>query len=198
MVINLTTKHGVFGNPDGTFSVIAKPGSKIVFSAKRYHSVALIVPANVKNCTLDTIIHIQPISHSFMAVEIHPIKTLAEIKEERQELAKEETRTVKGVDVLSSPITALYERFSKQGRSKRKVAEMEHQDKKDDIVKELLRTYVSYDVIYLKEDQFRDFIHFLKIDDYFLKSAADYELIIYIQRKLEEYKQLHPEIFPKN
>lgn len=197
MVINLTTKQGVFGNSNGSFAITASPGDEIVLSAKKYVQHHLIVPAHPLNCRIDTTIYIQPKLEKLAAVTIHPLKTLAEIKEERKNLSKEDPRSVTGVDVLSSPITALYERFSKKGKEKRKVAELKHQDKMNQIVKELLRTYVSYDVIYLNEDQFDDFIHFLAIDDRYLKTVSDYDLIMYIQGRLEEYKKLHPKLFPK-
>ena len=131
----------------------------------------------------------------YETVEVYPIKSLEEIKKEREELSKRETRTVTGVSVLQSPITALYERFSKKAQSKRIVAEMEHQDNINSILKELLRVYVSYDVVYLEEEQFEAFVYFLNIDEHFLKTASEYELVTYIKDKLEHYKTLNKELF---
>ncbi|MBW7867515.1 MAG: hypothetical protein H3C31_04225 [Brumimicrobium sp.] len=197
MVINMTTKQGVFGHPDGTFAVYVRPGDKIAFSVKGYNKKYIIAVAPENHCKLDTIIYLGPNIQVFEAVDIHPIKSLSEIKEERQALSMQETRTVTGINVLQSPITALYERFSKTARSKQAVASMEHQDNMNAIVKELLRAYVSYDVVYLDEENFDNFIYFLNMDEHFLKTATDYDLIMYIQGKLEHYKTLHPELFPR-
>lgn len=196
MVINLTTQQGVFGQPSGKFAVYVNPGDRVAFSVQGYGKVSIEIPLS-NECTLDTLIILPTRIQEYDPVTVHPIKSLETIKKEREELSMRETRTVTGVDVLQSPITALYERFSKKAQSKRKVAEMEHQDNINDVLKDLLRLYVSYDVVYLEEEQFTAFVHFLNIDEHFLKTASDYELITYIKDKLEHYKLLHPEIFQK-
>jgi hypothetical protein len=194
MVINLTTQQGVFGKPSGKFAVYVNPDDRIAFSVTGYKKVIITIPSSEK-CTLDTLIVLPTKLQEFDAVSVYPIKSLETIKKEREELSMRETRTVTGVNVLQSPITALYERFSKTAQSKRKVAEMEHQDNINDVLKDLLRLYVSYDVVYLEEEQFTAFVHFLNIDEHFLKTASDYELITYIKDKLEHFKLLHPEMF---
>ena len=196
MVINLTTQQGVFGQPSGKFAVYVNPGDEIAFSVQGYSKVVIHIPHS-ESCTLDTLVVLPSKIQEYDPVTVYPIKSLETIKEEREELSMRETRTVTGVDVLQSPITALYERFSRTAQSKRKVAEMEHQDNINDVLKDLLRLYVSYDVVYLQEEQFTAFVHFLNIDEHFLKTASDYELITYIKDKLEHYKLLHPEMFEK-
>lgn len=197
MVINMTTHQGVFGHPDGKFSVYVRPGDKIIFSVKGYGKKSILIPIKLETCSIDTIIYLAPNIQKYEEVTIYPIKTLEQIKDERESLSQRETRTVTGVNVFASPITALYERFSKKEKNKRLVAQMEHQDNIDQVLKELLRAYVSYDVIYLKDDEFEKFIYFLNIDEDFLKTATDYELIEYIKGKLEHYKSIHPEIFTR-
>lgn len=194
MVINMSTRQGVFGGAKGDFSVYARVSDTIAFSVSGYGKKMIIVKAD-KNCQMDTTIYIDSKVQEFETVEIHPIKSLEEIKKEREDLSKRETRTVTGVNVLQSPITALYERFSKKAQSKQMVAEMEHQDNINSILKELLRVYVSYDVVYLEEEQFEAFVYFLNIDEHFLKTASDYELITYIKDKLEHYKSMNSELF---
>ena len=58
------------------------------------------------------------------------------------------------------------------------------------IVQELLRLYVAYDIIELDEEEFREFIAFMAIDDNFLKTASDMELITYINDKFEHYQRI--------
>ena len=57
------------------------------------------------------------------------------------------------------------------------------------IVKELLRNYVSYDIISLSEEDFDAFISFLNIEDSFLKTATEMELITFIKDKYEHFKR---------
>ncbi|RFC55108.1 hypothetical protein DXU93_04620 [Brumimicrobium aurantiacum] len=194
MVINVTTQQGVFGRPNGEFSVYVRPKDKIAFSVKGYGKKFIEIPKQDR-CAIDTVVYLSPNIQKIEEVTVYPIKSLDKIKEEREALSRRETRTVTGVDMLKSPITALYERFSKKAQSKRLVAEMEHQDNINLVVKELIRVYVSFDVVHLEEDQFVGFINFLNIDEHFLKTASDYELIVYIKDKLDHYKSLHPYLF---
>jgi hypothetical protein len=194
MVINKTTQRGVFGNANGSFSVYANEGDVIAFSVKGYTTQTIIVRSD-SDCQMRLQINLALRVQEFDEVVVYPVKSLKEIKEEREQLSMRETRTVTGVDVLQSPITALYERFSKKAQSQRLVAEMEFKDNQRKVVKELLRLYVSYDVVYLEEEEFESFIYFLNMGDHFLKTASDYELIIYIKDKLEHYKSLNPEKF---
>jgi hypothetical protein len=190
MVVNKTSGKGVFGHADGTFSIIAQPGDSIVLSITGYKSVRFAVGKEA-NCQLNRTFYIQPLAYQSNEVVVRPLKTLEQIKEERENLAFKETRTVTGINVLQSPITALYERFSKREKSKRLVAEMEHQDNVNLVLKELLRVYVAYEIVDLSENEFVDFVNFLNISEDFLKVASDYELILFIKDKFEHYRSLN-------
>jgi hypothetical protein len=190
MVVNKTSGKGVFGHADGSFAIVAQPGDSIVLSISGYKSVRFAVRHEL-NCQMTQTFFIQPLAYQSNDVVIRPLKTLEQIKEERENLAFKETRTVTGINVLQSPITALYERFSKKEKSKRLVAEMEHQDDVNKVLKELLRIYVSYDIVDLSENEFIDFVNFLNISEDFLKAASDYELILFIKDKFEHYRSLN-------
>lgn len=194
MVINKTNQRGVFGNPSGSFSVYASPGDELAFSVKGYPTKSVIVRPD-QNCQMIVDVYISKNPQEFEEVVVYPIKSLQDIKEERERLSMRETRSITGINVIESPITALYERFSKKAQSKQLVAEMEFKDQQEKVLKELIRTYVSYDVVYLNEIHFESFIFFLNMDEYFLKTASDYELIIYIKDKLEHFKTIYPEYF---
>ncbi len=187
MVINRTTGRGVFGQPNGTFSVYASNGDSISLSITGYPPVHTRVVAD-SNCQFKRLFVIEGNPQELDPVVVRPLKSLQEIKEERQALAMRETRTVTGVEMLQSPITALYQAFSKKERTKRWIAEQEHKDNQANILRDLLRTYVAYDVIELNDEEFEEFIYFLNMDEQFLKTASEMELITFIQDKFEHYK----------
>jgi hypothetical protein len=95
---------------------------------------------------------------------------------------------VTGIEALQSPITALYQAFSKKEQNKRWIAEQEFKDNQRQVVKELLRLYVSYDIISLTEEQFDEFISFLNIDIDFFKTATEMELVTFVKDKYEHFK----------
>lgn len=189
MVINRSTGRGVFGQPNGAYSVYAGNGDTISLSVKGYPIVNVVVKAD-GNCQSRDTYFLEPKIQEIAEVVIKPLKTLNEIKEEREALAMRETRMVTGIEVMQSPITALYQAFSKKEKAKRWVAEQEYKDDQRRIVKELLRTYVAYEVIELNEAEFDEFVAFLNMSDDFLKTATEMELITFIRDKFEHYLYL--------
>lgn len=187
MVINRSTGQGVFGRPNGVFSVYTKPGDTMALSVKGYPLITVIVIPD-SNCRFMADFYIESDVQDIEQVVVRPLKSLEQIREEREALAMRETRMVTGIDALQSPITALYQAFSRKERSKRWVAEQEYKDDQRRIVKELLRTYVANDIIDLSDDEFDEFIAFLNVDESFLKTATEMELITFIKDKYEHYK----------
>ena len=189
MLINRTTGRGVFGQPNGTFSMYVTNGDEMSISCKGYPVIDITVKSDV-DCQNKVRFYIEGKTQELAEVVIKPIKSLEEIKEERSALAMRETRQVTGIEVLQSPITALYQAFYKKEKSKRTVAEWEHEDNKSRIVQELLRTYVAYDIFELSEDEFEEFVAFLNINEDFLKTASELDLVTFIKDKFEHYKYL--------
>ncbi len=190
MIVNKTTGRGVFGKPDGSFSIYVNPYDSIYFTVTGYKTmISQVLPDSSCSFEFRGILDLKEITKNETVV--YPIKSLSQIRAERERLAQVETRTVQGVEVIQSPITALYEQFSRREKMKKKLAELQFNDQIDQVVKELLRNYVSYDIIELSEDEYIDFIRFLDLNDFFLKSASDYELILFIQEKYKHFRWLN-------
>jgi hypothetical protein len=191
MVVNKTTNAGVFGKTDGSFGVYVNNNDSIILSSKGYDLIGFRVKAD-SNCQFICDFALIQKAHELEEVVIRPLKTLQQIKEEREALALRETRTITGIEAFQSPITALYQRFSQAEQSKAKVAELQYMDSKVEVIKEILRLYVVYDIVVLTESQFDDFIVFMNMDEDFLKTASDMELATFIKDKFEHYKTLQP------
>jgi hypothetical protein len=189
MVVNKTTGRGVFGQPNGHFSVYASTGDLIALSTKGYPVYQFVVKPD-ENCQSKVLAYIERLPQETPEVIVRPLKTLEQIKEERENLALRETRTVTGVSALQSPITFLYQAFSKKEQNKRWIAEQEYKDDQRRIVQELLRLYVAFDIIELSDTEFDAFITFLNIDEQFIKTATEMELILFIKDKYDHYRRL--------
>lgn len=189
MIVNRTTGKGVFGQPNGHFSVYVSDGDSITVSVKGYDLINVIVRAD-EDCRFVKNFPVIGKPFEFEEVVVRPIKSLEQIREEREALVMMETRTVTGLESILSPITALYQAFSKTERNKRKIEEWKFRDSKRDILKELLRTYIAYDVVNLTEEEFDDFIYFLNMDPDFLRTATEWELIEFIKGKYEHFMYL--------
>ncbi len=189
MLINKRTGQGVFGQPNGSFSIYVAAGDTVIISVKEYlPQIAVVLPDT--NCQFKRRFIIEPKPREIKEIKVKPLKSLEEIREEREALALRETRMVTGLEVMQSPITALYQAFSRKEQHKRWIAEQQYKDDQRKIVKELLRLYVSYDIITLNEEEFDDFIFFLNVSDDFLKTATEMELITFIKDKFDHFREL--------
>ncbi|MFT5778615.1 MAG: hypothetical protein ACI837_001571, partial [Crocinitomicaceae bacterium] len=178
MVINKSTGQGVFGQPNGHFSTYANNGDTIALSVTGYPVFMMVIVAD-SNCQSRELVYIEAEDQELVQVIVRPLKSLEQIRAEREDLALRETRTVTGLEMLQSPITALYQAFSKKERAKRWIAEQEHINEQVDVLRDLIRVYVAYDVIELSSEEFEDFIYFLNMDEHFLKTATEMELITF-------------------
>ncbi len=193
MIVNRRTGQGVFGQPNGSFSIYVSNGDSISISVTGYYVINFKVDADA-DCQFRRKVYLNPRLRDIQEVVVRPIKTLEQIKEERENLAMRDTRLVTGIEVLQSPITALYQAFSKKEQNKRWIEKQTYKDNQRKIVQELLRLYVSYDIIDLSEDEFDQFISFLNVSETFLKTATEMELITFIQDKFAHFRivgQLH-------
>jgi len=189
MIVNRRTGQGVFGQPNGTFSVYVTNGDSLSISVREYPLVKLVVKAD-SNCQFLKTIFIEPKPQDVREVVVRPLKSLEQIREEREALAMRETRMVTGIEMLQSPITALYQAFSKKEQNKRWIAEQNYKDDQRRVVKELLRTYIAYDIIELDEEEFDNFIALLNVNEDFLKTATEMELITFIKDKYEHFRDM--------
>jgi hypothetical protein len=187
MIVNRRTGQGVFGQPNGSFSLYVSNGDSLSISVTGYHVVNFKVEADI-DCQFRRKVYLNPKLRDIQEVVVKPLKTLEQIKEERQDLAMRDTRMVTGIEVMQSPITALYQAFSKKEQNKRWIEEQIYKDNQRKIVQELLRLYVSYDIIDLNDEEFDQFISFLNINETFLKTATEMELITFIQDKFDHFR----------
>lgn len=190
VVVNRTTGKGFFGLPNGGYSLYVSNGDSITFSIRGYENVNYNVVAD-SNCQAKNTWYIQMLPQELDEVVIRPLKTLSQIQEEREALALRETRMVSGIEVLRSPITALYQAFSKKEQSKRTAAKLHYADEQKAVLQDLFRLYVVYDIIELSEYEFDAFIAFLNVNEDFLKTASELELVTFIKDKFEHFQMLN-------
>jgi len=193
MIVNRRTRSGTFGNADGTFTIQALRTDTLMVGSIGHQTRMLCLADSVVRATYDIMLRLIPLSYQLAEVEILPERTLKEIQADIERLGyKESDYKLTTVNALQSPITALYQEFSRRERSKRIVAELENEDRKRALLQELLQKYVQYDIINLNPEAFDDFIDFCSVPDEVIKSLSQYEFLVYVKRKYELYSSLGP------
>lgn len=188
--VNRRTKTGVFGDRWSEFDMTILQSDTLVISSKGYIPRMITLKDSAYSAFKMFTIKLEKEAVLLPEATIVTIRDFKEIEKDIQRLQKEKTSAYQEDYIkLQSPITALYEAFSKIEREKRKVAELEFEDAKRDLLKELLAKYVKGDIIILSEAEFDDFITFSNPDMDYLRHASQYDLIIFFKARYEEYNR---------
>ena len=193
MIVNRRLRTGTFGNVDGSFAVTALRNDTLLIGAGGYvtRTVPLSEFADGELASLRVVL--RPWEIELKPVAVLPERTLKEIQEDINKLGyKESDYRTTGVNAFESPITFLYQEFSRRERSKRQVAELRNEDRKRALLRELLKKYVEYDIINLSDAAFDDFIDFCRVPDEVIKGLSQYDFLMYVKKKYELYTSLGP------
>lgn len=193
MIVNKRTRSGAFGNPDGSFMVQALQTDTIMIGSVGHRTTLICMRDSLPKTSYRVAVRLLPIQYQLAAVEVLSQRTLQQIQKDIEKLGyKESDYRISTVDALQSPITFLYQEFSRRERSKRLVAQMRNEDRKRALLRELLQQYVEYDIINLSDDSFDDFIDFCAVPDEVIKGLTQYEFLLFVKKKYELYGSLGP------
>jgi hypothetical protein len=193
MIVNRRLRTGAFGNVNGSFTVTAQRNDTLLIGAGGYvtRTVPLSEYTDVELAALRVVL--RPWEIELKPIAVLPERTLKEIQEDINKLGyRESDYRESGVDAFHSPITFLYQEFSRRERSKRQVAELRNEDAKRELLRELLHKYVQYEIINLGNESFDDFIDFCAVPDEVIKGLSQYDFLIYVKKKYELYTSLGP------
>ncbi len=189
MVVNKSTQQGAFTNANGTFELTINKEDTIVFRAFGYHIRKISVADSVGQNIINLNVLLFKEAYQLKEVTIMESRPADSVMKDIQRLGYNKSDyMMKGSDAFMSPISALYEQFSKKERSKRIVAELINNDNRKSLLKELLFYYYRNNVIDLDPASFDFFIDYSNFNDDLLKSLSSYDLAVYIKSKIALYE----------
>lgn len=190
MVVNRTRSVGQFCEPDGSYLIKACKYDTIQFAATGYISARITFADSLWRPQYSADIKMKQLRISIPEVEVIAPRELQAIHDDIKGLGfDDKDYRVSEIDALSSPITFLYQAFSKRERSKRKAIELRNNDLRRELLKELFAKYVEYDIIDLENDEFDAFIDFMDPGDDRLKLFTQYEFILYVKDRFIAYEK---------
>lgn len=190
MVINLRTQLGVFAEGNNSFEITELPGDTLVVTATGYTLTKFCLKDSVYAENKIFNIQLDRLSVQLREVVVFLPRDFDKIESDLKHLGyKESDYKLQGLSAFNSPVTALYEAFSRRERSRRKVAELENADMRRGLLKELLQIYVNTKLIELDYHEYDAFIDFLRLDDETLNSITQYELALYIKEMYQHWRR---------
>nr|MBK9651001.1 hypothetical protein [Bacteroidota bacterium] len=189
MLINLRTRQGLFAGATGDFNINVLKNDTFIISAPGYNNRKLCFADSTYRSEFKVEIFLERFTVQLKEIEVFAPRDLEQIEKDIEKLGYQKSDYVEsGLDAISSPITFLYQQFSRRERAKRDIAEKRNDDRRRDLLKELLAKYVANDIIQLPNAQFDTFIDFCNVNDEFLKGSSQYEFIMFVKKKYEFYK----------
>ena len=188
MIINKRTNNGMFADAEGKFTLSIIPTDTLIFSAIGFKVKKICFKDSIAKQKSYFEIALQQLQYDLGEVSVFAQRNLNDIQKDIDKLGVKKLYSVEGIDAIESPITYLYERFSKFGKQKQKVAEWENEDLKREVLKDLFRLYVKYDIIDLNDDEFDAFVKYMNLSDEFIQNATQFELVMAIKGRYESFK----------
>lgn len=194
MVVSKNRGTGSFGTAKGTFHIRLYSNDTLLVSVPGYKIEAIPLPEGKDSIYLE--IPLNRLERTLQGVTIRPEREAEEIKEDLSKLERAPDYKLNTFsEKFSSPITYLYERFSRFEQSKREVARLEYEYQQRELLKELFKIYVSHDVIDLEDDEFDQFVHYLNLPDEFIRNATQYDLVMAVKARYERWSSLNKTYF---
>jgi hypothetical protein len=205
-IYNPRTMRGTISDKNGYFRYYALPGDTLWFSNMGYYPLHFAVNGEPGSKIRDTfylksrVYKIQDVEilaltrYEKLRYDIKNMKIPRDIENARNNFPVVNhnvnafyDRNNENFGLVLSPISALYDAFSKEGKERRKLAELQRQDAiKAEIEPHFNKTMVMR-ITGLDDRSAQEFIEFCNFSEEFLLNAPDYYIIEIILEQYEEF-----------
>ncbi|HBF89489.1 MAG TPA: hypothetical protein DDX39_12685 [Bacteroidales bacterium] len=197
---------GTSADENGQFSIYIQKNDIIVFSAIGFQNYKLCFADSSFTTENNVTIHLIPEVYQIKAVNIFPFKTYSDFKNEfvnhkkteNERLVEALNESINEPNLASyapcnlgiSPITALYNAFSKYEKSKRLYATLTAKDEqKARVAKKMTPKLIKTITGISEESTIRSFIEFCSFHDDFIDHSTELELSLAIKQCLDEFEE---------
>ncbi len=213
-IVNLNTGRGNISDTLGYFGIMAHNMDMITVSAIGYFDYTFSVSDSMLASALVPAIKLRPRSYPIQAVNVNPLGTYKQFKykvlnlelpESRYQIHPTVIRKIElGMDTLNvvqpmslgSPITALYNLLSKEGKSNRKLAKILEQEELESLLYPKFNREMVGRVSGLEGIELNEFIEFCNFNPDFLLESTDYQITQAIRKYLEKWEERQEEEVP--
>jgi hypothetical protein len=192
IVLNKRTQQKARTNPAGRFVVMALPGDSLIVTSQTHTRAGTRWDGGKEEPTLIVKRH----TPDEKVIQLGEVTVVGKHEEElRRELEKvlkepEIRKNLSSGEILSmaaSPITLIYQIFSKRAKSDRKAAALWQQYRWHQLAELRLRS-VAGNATDLSGDKLDQFMTFCRFDDDFLLSSSDYDLTYAVLEKFKRFQ----------
>lgn len=205
-VLNLTHQTGTLTDEDGSFQILANKTDIIQISSMGYKTLLYVIP-NTQQVKLVKYFTLSIDTLNLAEATIYPFpETLNELKKEFLELSIEEETQAMDLHleeagllglpqtgaIIRGPFTALYEKFSRSAKLRRKYqALVEYEYKREAASKIYNAELVTKLTGLLTEEEITKFMEYCEFEPNFVLFEKKYDLYLAIENCYAEYSTLY-------
>ena len=203
MIVNLRTQHGIFGKADGTFMMDINRIDSLVVAVTGYEFEKYCYKDSVPSASFNLVVRLKKKEIKLPEVRIIAPRDIDAIQRDIQKLGyNKHDYELSGINAMESPITFLYEEFSRREQLKRHNAQVVNDARKRNLLRELLARYVADGIVNLSDNDFDKFIDFCNVSEQYMKTSTQYDFMVYIKKHFEMFEDMkdyyRPDYFKQN
>jgi hypothetical protein len=191
-VINFRTQQGVFCDGRGRFHIRIQQSDTLIVSVTGYDMRKYSLKDSIPKARYDVEFGLKVRPMELRTFTVKAPKTYDQIVRELEKIERMKAKQTSFADAVNSPITYLYAQFNRTERAKRKIAELEAEDARVELMKELFAKYLVANIIEMDDDEreLDDFIRFSGITQSALTFETEYELVVHIKAQFDRYQKI--------
>lgn len=211
--VNIYVKHsrkGTITDTSGYFVLFANIGDTIVFSSIGYEKLLVTASDSTGDISRSAYVEMEKTVYELSSVDIIALRRYEQFRYEITHMVLPEDdyqralqnfplrpadldyysrHGTMGFGIVLSPITALYDAFSKEGKERRKLEEIQERDLIKNAVGEKFNVAMVMRITGLSEAEAIAFIEWMALPDRFVLNTAEYQLIEVIMMQFVKYSR---------
>lgn len=189
-VINYRTQNGTFCDQDGHFSLIAEIKDSLLISQTGFKPIKVFLADSMGKNPINLKIYLEVKPVQLPKFTVKAPKTYDQIIQELEEAEKSAQRKEMPLaDAVSSPITFLYQQFSKAERSKQKIASLRKEKTQTELLRDLFTRYMLAQIINLQENEMDAFIAYSNLSNIYTQFESEYDLVVYVKERFSSFRR---------
>lgn len=221
-IVNISQRWGTTSSWEGQFRIAAMPGDTVRFTCVGYIPYKYFVPADRKSPVIPVHVVMHADTTRISGVTIYPWPADAKALKEAVLAMEDQTPKIPDLKLndpkfyntpipdgnpkvnipgmsdpgltvtIPGPITAMYEAFSKEGKSRRMLESLTNQDNKKVVAARRYNADVVQRITHFKTDkEIQDFMLFCNLSVDFIVSSKEYDLYKAIHECLLAYNEVN-------
>lgn len=204
------SRSGTITDPNGYFILKTGINDTIIFSSLGYDKRYVTITDSAANNDKPLIVFLDTRIYELRSVEIIALRRYKQLEYEITNMKLPEddytnatnnfpfrpanidyytrgSTPVDGIGIIFSPITALYDAFSKEGKEKQKLAEIQKKDYFNTLLEEKISSAIIIKITGMSQEETNIFLEWCNFSPEFIVKLTEYDLISVIVYKHKQY-----------